>query len=170
MKRKLRILLRYLAALLVALSILAPMTWLFLMSVSATLTPGTAGVAARQWGFSRYARLLSLQPGEPGALFLPALRNSLLVAAWSDAGVAAAGGACCLQLLALPRTRRLAVRRTRHLYGAAGGLRAAALFYSRTFRAAEYPQRAGAGLLFADYAVSHLDGEKISSTRAAAGY
>lgn len=29
MKRKLRILLRYLAALLVALSILAPMTWLF---------------------------------------------------------------------------------------------------------------------------------------------
>ena len=34
MKRKIRTLLRYLAALLVALSILAPMLWLFLMSVS----------------------------------------------------------------------------------------------------------------------------------------
>ena len=83
MKRKLRILLRYLAALLVALSILAPMTWLFLMSVSATadLTRVPLEWLPRQWDFSRYARLLSLQPGEPGALFLPALRNSLLVAA-----------------------------------------------------------------------------------------
>ena len=80
MKRKLRILLRYLAALLVALSILAPMTWLFLMSVSATadLTRVPLEWLPRQWDFSRYARL---QTGEPGALFLPALRNSLLVAA-----------------------------------------------------------------------------------------
>lgn len=83
MKRKLRILLRYLAALLVALSILAPMAWLFLMSVSAAadLTRVPLEWLPRQWDFSRYARLLSLQPGEPGALFLPALRNSLLVAA-----------------------------------------------------------------------------------------
>ncbi|HCR59731.1 MAG TPA: carbohydrate ABC transporter permease, partial [Raoultella sp.] len=83
MKRKIRTLLRYLAALLVALSILAPMLWLFLMSVStpADLTRVPLEWLPREWDFSRYGRLLSLQPGEPGALFLPALRNSLLVAA-----------------------------------------------------------------------------------------
>ena len=121
MKRKGYIVLRYLAALAVAISILAPMLWLFLMSVSTTadLTRVPLEWLPRQWDFSRYGHLLSLAPGEPGALFLPALGNSLLV-----------GDPRRLQLFALSRPRRLAVRRPRHLYGAARGLCAAALFYS----------------------------------------
>ena len=82
MKRKIRLVLRYLAALLVAISILAPMVWLFLMSVSSTadLTRVPLEWLPRQWDFSRYLRLVSLEPGQPGELFLHALLNSLLVA------------------------------------------------------------------------------------------
>ncbi|MFH8133259.1 carbohydrate ABC transporter permease [Pantoea osteomyelitidis] len=82
MKRKIRLILRYLAALLVAISILAPMVWLFLMSVSSTadLTRVPLEWLPRQWDFSRYLRLVSLEPGQPGELFLHALLNSLLVA------------------------------------------------------------------------------------------
>lgn len=82
MKRKIRLIPRYLAALLVALSILAPMIWLFLMSVSSTadLTRIPLEWFPRQWDFSRYVRLVSLAPGQPGELFLHALLNSLLVA------------------------------------------------------------------------------------------
>ncbi|WP_312243145.1 carbohydrate ABC transporter permease [Pantoea sp.] len=82
MKRKIRLILRYLAALLVAISILAPMVWLFLMSVSSTadLTRVPLEWLPRQWDFSRYLRLVSLAPGQPGELFLHALLNSLLVA------------------------------------------------------------------------------------------
>lgn len=82
MKRKLRPLLRYGAALLVAASIVGPMLWLFLMSVSSTadLTRVPLEWLPRQWDFSRYGRLLSLQTGQPGELFLHALGNSLLVA------------------------------------------------------------------------------------------
>ena len=87
MKRKGYIVLRYMAALAVAVSILAPMLWLFLMSVSTTadLTRVPLAWIPRQWDFSRYGHLLSLAPGEPGALFLPALGNSLLVAAGEGA-------------------------------------------------------------------------------------
>ncbi|ANS42808.1 carbohydrate ABC transporter permease [Serratia inhibens] len=82
MKRKIRLILRYGAALLLALSILAPMLWLFLMSVSssADLTRIPLEWLPRRWDFSRYGSLLSLQAGQPGALFLHALFNSLLVA------------------------------------------------------------------------------------------
>ncbi|MEG3126691.1 carbohydrate ABC transporter permease [Pantoea cypripedii] len=82
MKRKIRLIPRYLAALLVALSILTPMIWLFLMSVSSTadLTRIPLEWLPRQWDFSRYVRLVSLAPGQPGELFLHALLNSLLVA------------------------------------------------------------------------------------------
>lgn len=82
MKRKIRTLLRYAAALLVAVSILAPMLWLFLMSVSSTgdLTRIPLEWLPRQWDFSRYARLVSLDADQPGALFLHALWNSVLVA------------------------------------------------------------------------------------------
>lgn len=82
MKRKIRTFLRYLAALIVALSILGPMAWLFLMSVSSTadLTRIPLEWLPRQWDFSRYASLVSLAPGKPGALFLHALLNSILVA------------------------------------------------------------------------------------------
>ncbi|WAT02323.1 carbohydrate ABC transporter permease [Rouxiella chamberiensis] len=82
MKHQLRRGLRYLAALLVAVSILAPMLWLFLMSVSSSTD--LARVPLRwiptQWDFSRYLSLLTLQAGQPGALFLHALGNSVLVA------------------------------------------------------------------------------------------
>ncbi|VDR26561.1 ABC-type maltose transport systems, permease component [Raoultella terrigena] len=84
MKRKIRTLLRYLAALLVALSILAPMLWLFLMSVS---TPGRSDPRCR-WSGCRGSGTLAAtpacspcSPASRGRLFLPALRNSLLVAA-----------------------------------------------------------------------------------------
>lgn len=82
MKRKIRTFLRYLAALIVALSILGPMAWLFLMSVSSTadLTRIPLEWLPRQWDFSRYASLVSLAPGKPGSLFLHALLNSILVA------------------------------------------------------------------------------------------
>ena len=82
MKRKLRVIFRYLAAALVAITILAPMLWLFLMSVSSgsDLSRIPLQWLPRQWDFSRYASLLSLTPGQPGVLFLHALGNSILVA------------------------------------------------------------------------------------------
>jgi multiple sugar transport system permease protein len=82
MKRKIRLILRYSAALLLAVSIIAPMLWLFLMSVSsaADLTRIPLEWLPREWDFSRYLSLLSLEPGKPGTLFLHALANSLLVA------------------------------------------------------------------------------------------
>ncbi|MBP2153574.1 MULTISPECIES: carbohydrate ABC transporter permease [Erwinia] len=85
MKRKLRRVLLYAAALLLAASILGPMLWLFLMSVSANsdLTRIPLEWLPRQWDFSRYRALLSLTPGQPGELFLHALGNSLLVAGFA---------------------------------------------------------------------------------------
>lgn len=85
MKRKLRRVLLYAAALLLAASILGPMVWLFLMSVSANsdLTRIPLEWLPRQWDFSRYSALLSLTPGQPGELFLHALGNSLLVAGFA---------------------------------------------------------------------------------------
>ena len=82
MKVKLRHVGKYAAALLVAFSVLAPMGWLFLMSVSAAsdLTRVPLEWLPRQWDFTRYGKLLSLEPGQPGVLFLHALGNSLLVA------------------------------------------------------------------------------------------
>ena len=81
-KNQWRLFLRYFAALLVAVSIIAPMLWLFLMSVSSSTD--LARVPLRwipmQWDFSRYLHLLTLEAGQPGALFLHALGNSVLVA------------------------------------------------------------------------------------------
>jgi len=87
MKTKLRQGLRYGAALLVALSILAPMGWLFLMSVSSASNLSRVPLEwlPRQWDFSRYQGLISLAPGQPGAIFLHALGNSLLVASVATA-------------------------------------------------------------------------------------
>lgn len=87
MKTKLRQGLRYGAALLVPLSILAPMGWLFLMSVSSAsdLSRVPLEWLPRQWDFSRYQGLISLAPGQPGAIFLHALGNSLLVASVATA-------------------------------------------------------------------------------------
>ncbi|WP_336797679.1 carbohydrate ABC transporter permease [Erwinia aphidicola] len=85
MKRKLRRIGLYAAAVLLGVSILGPMLWLFLMSVSSNSDLARIPLAwlPRQWDFSRYAALLSLQPAQPGELFLHALGNSLLVACFA---------------------------------------------------------------------------------------
>ncbi|MFM2486268.1 carbohydrate ABC transporter permease [Celerinatantimonas yamalensis] len=72
----------YVAALLVALSILAPLLWLFLMSVSSAkdLTQIPLHWLPQHWDFSRYQLLLSLAPDSPGQLFLHAMFNSLITA------------------------------------------------------------------------------------------
>jgi multiple sugar transport system permease protein len=86
-KRNIYTVLRYAAALFIALTILAPMAWLFLMSVSSTadLTRIPLRWLPQHWDFSRYVSLLSLAPGQPGRLFLQALLNSLLVACGATA-------------------------------------------------------------------------------------
>ena len=147
MKVKLRTCAKYAAALLVALSVVAPMGWLFLMSVSATsdLTRVPLEWLPRQWDFSRYGRLISLEPGQPGALLLHALGNSLPVATGATP-------------VCLPR--RLAVRVSGLLYGAAGGVCAAALLSAAAVRSAQQPTRFDHRVLLADSAVSHLDAEK----------
>jgi multiple sugar transport system permease protein len=93
MKAKLRSTAKYAAALLVAISVLAPMGWLFLMSVSATsdLTRVPLEWLPRQWDFSRYGRLISLEPGQPGTLFLHVCLARNLYGA--------AGGLCAASLL-----------------------------------------------------------------------
>lgn len=70
------------AALLLGIVILAPLVWLFIMSVAPA-----ADLAARplRWwpatlDFSRYATLLSTVENSAGAAFLASLRNSLMVA------------------------------------------------------------------------------------------
>ncbi|WJY14798.1 carbohydrate ABC transporter permease [Pectobacteriaceae bacterium CE90] len=82
MKRNIWTILRYGAALVLAVTILAPMLWLFLMSVSSSTDLARVPLewVPRQWDFSRYGRLLSLEPGQPGKLFLQSLANSILTA------------------------------------------------------------------------------------------
>ena len=82
MKRNIRIMLRYGAALILAISIVAPLLWLFLMSVSSSADLARVPLEwlPRHWDFSRYGRLLSLAPGQPGELFLHALANSIITA------------------------------------------------------------------------------------------
>ncbi|MBB1251153.1 carbohydrate ABC transporter permease [Rhizobium sp. G21] len=72
----------HLAALLLALVILAPLVWLFIMSIAPA-----ADLAAKplKWwpsemDFSRYAMLLSTVENSAGAAFTSSLRNSLVVA------------------------------------------------------------------------------------------
>src|SRR3546814_1942589 len=71
----------YGAVLLLAAVILAPVLWLFIMSISTTAQLTTVPLrwlpAAPDW--SNYRALLTLEPNSPGADFLAALANSLLV-------------------------------------------------------------------------------------------
>jgi multiple sugar transport system permease protein len=70
------------AALLLALVVLAPIAWLFVMSISPAAD--LAEKPLRWWPqtveLSRYAALLSSIPNSAGAAFLASLRNSLIVA------------------------------------------------------------------------------------------
>ncbi len=74
-------------------SILAPVAWLFIMSISDAndLTTIPLRWIPEQPDFSRYARLFSLEEGSAGLAFLSALRNSVIVAVSATAIALAAG-------------------------------------------------------------------------------
>lgn len=74
-------------------SILAPVAWLFIMSISDAndLTTIPLRWIPEQPDFSRYARLFSLEEGSAGLAFLSALRNSVIVAISATAIALAAG-------------------------------------------------------------------------------
>jgi multiple sugar transport system permease protein len=71
----------HLAALLLALVILAPLAWLFIMSIAPAAD--LAAKPLRWWpsemDFSRYATLLSTIENSAGAAFTSSLRNSLMI-------------------------------------------------------------------------------------------
>lgn len=72
----------YVAALLLAVVILAPMVWLFVMSISpaADLSAKPLHWWPETVDFSRYATLLSTIENSAGAAFTASLRNSIVVA------------------------------------------------------------------------------------------
>lgn len=72
----------YAAALLLAIVILAPMVWLFVMSISpaADLSAKPLHWWPERIDFSRYATLLSTIENSAGAAFTASLRNSIVVA------------------------------------------------------------------------------------------
>ena len=72
----------YACALLLAVVILAPVLWLFVMSIS---PPGDLAAKPLRWwpqhaDFSRYAVLLSTAENSAGAAFTSSLRNSIEIA------------------------------------------------------------------------------------------
>lgn len=71
----------HLAALALALVVLAPIAWLFVMSVTPTaeLTAKPLGWWPGEIDLSRYAHLLTLGENTAGAAFLASLRNSVIV-------------------------------------------------------------------------------------------
>lgn len=83
----------YLAVAVFVASILAPVAWLFIMSISDAndLTTIPLRWIPEQPDFSRYARLFSLEEGSAGLAFLSALRNSVIVAVSATAIALAAG-------------------------------------------------------------------------------
>ena len=72
----------YTSALVLAVLVLAPVFWLFVMSVSpaADLTAKPLHWWPSEFDFSRYRDLLTWAPNTMGQAFLAALRNSLIVA------------------------------------------------------------------------------------------
>ena len=83
----------YAAVLLLVTSIVAPVFWLFVMSISGSndLTAIPLRWFPAEPDFSRYVRLLALGDGGAGKAFLSALRNSLTVAVAATAIALAAG-------------------------------------------------------------------------------
>lgn len=72
----------YVAAIVLAVLVLAPIFWLFVMSISSAADLSTKPL--RWWpstvDLSRYAALLTWEPNTMGQAFLAAVRNSLIVA------------------------------------------------------------------------------------------
>lgn len=83
----------YVAVAVFVASILAPVAWLFIMSISNAndLTTIPLRWIPEQPDFSRYARLFSLEEGSAGLAFLSALHNSVMVALSATAIALAAG-------------------------------------------------------------------------------
>ena len=83
----------YAAAAVFVASILAPVAWVVIMSISDAndLTTIPLRWIPEQPDFSRYARLFSLEEGSAGLAFLSALRNSVIVAVSATAIALAAG-------------------------------------------------------------------------------
>ena len=73
----------YLCALLLAVLILAPFAWLFIMSISSTndLISKPLRWWPEQADWSRYQLLTDMTPNTHGAALMSALKNSILVAA-----------------------------------------------------------------------------------------
>ena len=106
------------------------------MSVSTTadLTRVPLAWIPRQWDFSPLWPCCCRWPlANPGRCFCPALGNSVLVAAGATLVSLLLAIPAAFSFSRYPRTRRLAVRRPRHLYGAARSLCAAALFILEHF-------------------------------------
>jgi len=83
----------YAAALLLGLSILAPLYWLFVMSISSSreLTELPLHWFPHEPDFSRYVRLFTISEGGASRDFLYAMRNSIIVALSSTAIAFAVG-------------------------------------------------------------------------------
>ncbi|MDQ0328798.1 multiple sugar transport system permease protein [Mesorhizobium sp. YL-MeA3-2017] len=83
----------YVAVAAFVVSVLAPVAWLFIMSISNAndLTTIPLRWIPAEPDFSRYARLFSLEEGSAGLAFLSALRNSIVVAVSATVIALAAG-------------------------------------------------------------------------------
>jgi len=83
----------YAAVVVLVVSILAPVVWLFIMSISSAndLTTIPLNWLPEEADFSRYAKLFSLTEGTSGKEFLSALRNSLAVSVIATIVALAAG-------------------------------------------------------------------------------
>lgn len=83
----------YVAVAAFVVSVLAPVAWLFIMSISNAndLTTIPLRWIPAEPDFSRYARLFSLEEGSAGPAFLSALRNSIVVAVSATVIALAAG-------------------------------------------------------------------------------
>jgi multiple sugar transport system permease protein len=85
--------LTYAAVLVLVVATLAPLVWLFIMSVSSfkDMTSLPLHWIPEQADFSRYAKLLSLEVHSAGEEFVYALRNSLIAALGASAIALIAG-------------------------------------------------------------------------------
>ena len=83
----------YAAVVVLVVSILAPVSWLIIMSISSAndLTTIPLNWLPEEADFSRYAKLFSLTEGTSGKEFLSALRNSLAVSVIATIVALAAG-------------------------------------------------------------------------------
>ena len=112
----------YGAVAVLVVSILAPVFWLFIMSISGTkeLTELPLHWIPQEPDFSRYVRLFTLEEGSSGREFLYALRNSLSVALMATAVALIAGVPAAYSFSRFPGRMASALRCSRHLHDAAG--------------------------------------------------